>query len=127
MVLPSEYEPFAVVVNEAMLCGCPVIASNHVGAARDLVTPVCPEAVYTCGDIDTLAALLSRITAHPALLQHLRQSSLAHMKTWTPQRNVAATVDAIDCAVSHARRQKSNMDKLSVKAAKSSVSSPERS
>ncbi len=35
MVLPSEYEPFAVVVNEAMCCGCPVIASDRVGAARE--------------------------------------------------------------------------------------------
>jgi glycosyltransferase involved in cell wall biosynthesis len=41
MVLPSEYEPFAVVVNESMCCGCPVVASDRVGAGRDLVVPVC--------------------------------------------------------------------------------------
>ena len=40
MVLPSEYEPFGVVVNEASCCGCPVAASDHVGAARDLIAPV---------------------------------------------------------------------------------------
>ena len=39
MVLPSEYEPFAVVVNEAMCCACPVVASDHVGSAHDLVVP----------------------------------------------------------------------------------------
>ena len=56
MVLPSEYEPFAVVVNEAMCCGCPVAASDHVGAARDLVAPVRQEFVYRCGDVAALAA-----------------------------------------------------------------------
>jgi glycosyltransferase involved in cell wall biosynthesis len=39
MVLPSEYEPFAVVVNEAMCCGCVVITSDRVRAAYDLVVP----------------------------------------------------------------------------------------
>jgi glycosyltransferase involved in cell wall biosynthesis len=50
LVLPSVYEPFAVVVNEAMCCGCPVIVSDQVGAARDLVAPVSPQFVFpsTC-------------------------------------------------------------------------------
>ena len=39
MILPSEREPFGVVVNEAMLCGCPVAASDRVGAGYDLITP----------------------------------------------------------------------------------------
>jgi glycosyltransferase involved in cell wall biosynthesis len=34
LVLPSSYEAFGVVVNEAYLCGCPVVASDRVGAAR---------------------------------------------------------------------------------------------
>ena len=37
LVLPSSYEPFGVVVNEAMLCGCAAIASDRVGARFDLV------------------------------------------------------------------------------------------
>ena len=36
LVLPSEYEPFGVVVNEAMLCGCPVAVSDRVGRNRPL-------------------------------------------------------------------------------------------
>ena len=39
LVLPSDYEPFGLVVNEAMLCQCPVIVSDRVGARYDLVTP----------------------------------------------------------------------------------------
>ena len=32
LVLPSEYEPFGVVVNEALLCGCVAAVSDRVGA-----------------------------------------------------------------------------------------------
>ena len=34
MVLPSGYEPFAVVVNEAMCCACPVISSDRWAQRR---------------------------------------------------------------------------------------------
>tara|TARA_B100000686_G_C16761340_1_gene958889 strand:- start:393 stop:1487 length:1095 start_codon:yes stop_codon:yes gene_type:complete len=36
-VLPSEREPWGLVVNEAMACGTPVVVSNQVGCASDLV------------------------------------------------------------------------------------------
>src|SRR6267378_5765115 len=81
MVLPSEYEPFAVVVNEAMLCGCPVIVSDLVGAAQDLIAPVCREFIFPCGDIAALAALLSTIAKDRALLQGIRHLGLAHLQT----------------------------------------------
>jgi glycosyltransferase involved in cell wall biosynthesis len=123
MVLPSEYEPFAVVVNEAMLCGCPVIASDRVGAAQDLIAPVCPEFIFPCGDVEALAALLSRSAGDRALLQRIRHLGLAHLQTWTPQRNVAATVDAIERAVSRVRGQRPESKELPVGASKSSVSS----
>jgi glycosyltransferase involved in cell wall biosynthesis len=95
MVLPSEYEPFAVVVNESMCCGCPVVATDHVGAAGDLVAPVCPELIYPCGDIDALAAILERAHANRTWLSGLGCAARARMETWGPVQNIAATVEAI--------------------------------
>src|SRR5207244_3025893 len=37
LVLPSEFEPWGLVVNEALNFGLAVIASDRVGAAPDLV------------------------------------------------------------------------------------------
>jgi glycosyltransferase involved in cell wall biosynthesis len=104
MVLPSEYEPFAVVVNEAMCCGCPVAASDHVGAARDLVTPVRAEFVFAPGDVAALAALLRNAFSDRRALASLRRSAEAHMRSWSPERNVAATFESFEAAALHRAR-----------------------
>jgi glycosyltransferase involved in cell wall biosynthesis len=105
MVLPSEYEPFAVVVNEAMCCGCPVIVSDHVGAARDLVAPVRPSFIYPCGDVAALTTTLQSAIGDHALLEPLRRAVVAHMQTWSPAQNIADTMDAIRIAVSRFDRR----------------------
>ena len=99
LVLPSLYDAFGVVVNESMLCGCPVAASSHVGAARDLIAPVCPEFIFPCGDIDALAAILSNAVRDPVRLRAIGRRAIEHMRTWTPQRNVSATLEAIERSV----------------------------
>ena len=38
-ILPSTFEPWGLVVNEAMAVGCPVLVCDQVGAAPDLITP----------------------------------------------------------------------------------------
>ena len=107
MVLPSEYEPFAVVVNEAMCCRCPVVTSDHVGAARDLVTPVDAQLIYPCGNIDALAAILTKISQNRSHLQALGRAALERMQHWSPEQNIAATVEAIRIAVSRKHRHTS--------------------
>lgn len=104
MVLPSEYEPFAVVVNEAMCCGCPVIASDRVGAVGDLVVPGRTGFVYPCGDTAALAGILKEAIADPARLETLRQGALTRMQSWSPAQNIAATVEALQVAVARVQR-----------------------
>ncbi len=61
LVLPSETEPWGLVVNEAMASGALPVVSDRVGAAPDLVSGV--GEVYPCGDIRGLAAALRRALA----------------------------------------------------------------
>jgi glycosyltransferase involved in cell wall biosynthesis len=99
MVLPSVYDAFGVVVNEAMLCGCPAAASDHVGAARDLIEHGRTGFVYPCGDIDALAAILALALENRAQMSEMGAAARARMESWSPRENIDATVAAISRAV----------------------------
>lgn len=99
MILPSTYEPFAVVVNEAMCCGCPAMVSDRVGAARDLVEPIAPEFVFPAGNVELLAEKIAGVLRTPAKLRELRPVVVEHIKSWSPERNIEATVAAIEAGV----------------------------
>jgi glycosyltransferase involved in cell wall biosynthesis len=99
MILPSEYEPFAVVVNEASCCSCPVIASDRVGAATDLIAPVNPSLIYPCEDIRALSTLLNEICRDHGRLRELGRAAKDRMATWSPKETVAGTVAAIGTAL----------------------------
>jgi len=104
MVLPSEFEPFAVVVNEAMCCGCAVIASDAVGSARDLIAPVQPGFVYTRGDVSQLAAILKRHLPNRAALNELGAAFRIRMRSWSLAQHGAALVEAVQTAVARNHR-----------------------
>ena len=95
MVIPSEYDAFGLVVNEAMLCGCVVIASDKVGAVRDLISPGRTGYVYPCGDTRALASALRDAFAHPTRLAEIGQAAADRISRWSPR----ATADAIVAAV----------------------------
>lgn len=63
IVVPSHHEPWGLVVNEARLAGCYVIASDAVGAASDLLSDPVNGVVYPCGDVPALARHLATLLA----------------------------------------------------------------
>jgi glycosyltransferase involved in cell wall biosynthesis len=100
MVLPSSYDAFGVVVNEAMLCGCPVAASDHVGGARDLIAHGGTGFVYPCGNVIALAAILHLASAGSTRLSVMGRAARARMESWSPRENIEATLAAVARAVS---------------------------
>jgi glycosyltransferase involved in cell wall biosynthesis len=106
MVLPSEYEPFAVVVNEASCCGCPVAASNRVGAATDLIAPVNPDFIFPCGDVPALTELLQRALSNRTELALRGQDSLRRMQSWSASENISGALDAVERALSRNRAKR---------------------
>jgi glycosyltransferase involved in cell wall biosynthesis len=98
LVLPSEYEPFGVVVNEAMLCGCAVAASDRVGAAYDLVETGRTGFVFPCGNTEALAGFLRETLLAKDRLLQMGQAARRRMETWSPRENIEALVGAVESA-----------------------------
>lgn len=99
LVLASEYEAFGMVVNEAMLCGCPVVVSDRVGAHFDLVHEGKTGFVYSAGNVEALAAILRKILPDRGGLHQMGNAARERMKDWSPRENVQAFVEAIEKAV----------------------------
>ncbi|MFM6079283.1 MAG: glycosyltransferase, partial [Dolichospermum sp.] len=95
-ILPSDYEPFGVVVNEAMLCGSPVIVSDKVGAAYDLVRHGENGFVYPCGDINELAKILQEILPDKGRLQKMGNAATERMQSWSPKENIEAIIQSLE-------------------------------
>jgi glycosyltransferase involved in cell wall biosynthesis len=102
-VLPSEHEPFGVVVNEAMLCHCPVIISDRVGAGFDLVRETGTGFIYPSGNVDALATILSVALADRGKLKEMSRAAVMRMETWSWREHLEGTVRALEQACARAR------------------------
>ncbi|OUC12148.1 MAG: glycosyl transferase [Alkalinema sp. CACIAM 70d] len=69
-VLPSygNSETWGLAVNEAMCLGKPIIVSDHVGCAKDLVRPGHNGFIFPAGNVEALAQCLQQMLASPATL-----------------------------------------------------------
>ncbi|MDB9315229.1 glycosyltransferase [Spirulina sp. CS-785/01] len=94
LCLCSEYEPFGVVVNEAMLCQCAAIVSDQVGA-RELVDPDVTGYIYPCSDVGALSAILQNIVPQKDKLVKMQKAAQKRLETWSPLDNIKAQERAI--------------------------------
>jgi glycosyltransferase involved in cell wall biosynthesis len=97
-VLPSLFEPFGLVVNEAMLCGLPVAVSDCVGAKFDLVRPEENGYVFPAGDVEALAAILRQILPDPEKRARMGSAARQRMETWSPREYTDSVVRAVQLA-----------------------------
>jgi len=92
-VVPSLSEPWGVVVNEALACGSPVIVSDAVGAAHDLVRQGVDGTIVPAGDVDALsAALVQPLPTH--------EPGSGPIARWDYDFGVAQFVEAVQLASS---------------------------
>lgn len=85
-VLPSRYDGWGVVVNEAMAAGLPVVATNSVGAAADLVRPGENGFIVAPGDVAALAEAMMRFVDCPALAASMGQAARATARDYSIER-----------------------------------------
>jgi len=82
LCLPSREEVWGLVVNEAMACGIPVVASDACGAAKDLLIHKKTGMVFKKGDKDDLADNLLFLLDKPKQYKQISKNSLEHIKKW---------------------------------------------
>ncbi|MHC4885738.1 MAG: glycosyltransferase [Planctomycetota bacterium] len=99
MILASDDEPWAVVVNEAMACGCKVIASDRVGAAFDLICE--PETGYSfpAGDAAALTAVMAAFLGEGPCPRTAERACVDQALDWAYPRCHAAIKAAIEDAL----------------------------
>lgn len=82
-VLPSRYEPFGLVVLEAMAAGLPVVTSRQAGISA-IISPAVGHVLEDSNDAETLAKWLRILGASPELRQRMGADarSLAEAHSW---------------------------------------------
>lgn len=91
--LPSVFEPWGLAINEAMNLSRPVIVSDQVGCAPDLVAAD-NGWTFPAGDVDALAAILAQALASRPRLADMGRASVARIAGWGMEQAVQGFVHA---------------------------------
>ena len=100
-VLPSRHEPWGLTVNEAMNAARPVIVSDDVGCAPDLVFPGKTGWVYPTGNVSGLRDALAGALHHPARTAEMGRAAREHIATW----DYEADILGLRAALAHTTRK----------------------
>ena len=82
-VFPSRYEPFGIVVLEAMATALPVITAETVGAAQ-IITPQCGVVLSDPNDEKAMSQAMRDLLANPAQCKAMGQAAraIAERQNW---------------------------------------------
>lgn len=98
--LLSRHEPWGVAVNEAAASGLPLVLSDRVGAASDLLVAGRNGFLVPAGDVHEAAAALKRLAAEPALRHQFGLRSRELVRDWGYESSVDNFVAAVREATS---------------------------
>jgi glycosyltransferase involved in cell wall biosynthesis len=85
-ILPSRYDGWGVVINQALGAGLPVICSTTVGSGRDLVETGSNGFLIEPNDAVALATAMERFAQDPTLAVRFGAASRARADLFTPER-----------------------------------------
>ena len=81
-VLPSENEPWGLIINEAMCAGLAIVTAREVGAVPDLVKDGVNGKLFEAGDVGGLTESLRPLVADPAHAQAMGAESRRIIASW---------------------------------------------
>jgi glycosyltransferase involved in cell wall biosynthesis len=95
LVFPTHSDPWGLVVNEALACGCPVIATEVAGCVADLVQDGHNGYVVPAGSPTALAQAMIQMMNKPELHQQMSERSFEVSSRFTPKAWADGLVRAI--------------------------------
>ncbi|MCM8543262.1 MAG: glycosyltransferase family 4 protein [Lentisphaeraceae bacterium] len=95
-VLPSNKEPFGLVINEIMNMGKAVISTNEVAAARDLIENEKNGWIVEAGSKSELTRVLQKVLSGEYDLQRMGERSIAKISTWSFKEDVQGIFNALE-------------------------------
>jgi glycosyltransferase involved in cell wall biosynthesis len=98
--LLSRHEPWGVAVNEAAASGLPLLLSDRVGAASDLLAPGRNGFLVPAADVQEAAAGLKLLAGDHALRHELGARSRELVRDWSYETSVDNFVAAVREATS---------------------------
>jgi glycosyltransferase involved in cell wall biosynthesis len=103
VTLPSTRETWGFAVNEALACGRPVLVSDGVGCAADVIDASCGR-VFTWADPSSLPRTLDEITREPAQLSEMGRAAAKRAWCFDIKRTETELLDTLNCLFAHQRR-----------------------
>ena len=94
-VLPSVYEPFALVVNEVMNAGRAILVSDQVGCQSDLVTDGLNGRVFQARNIVALRLALESLIADPDKTREMGLRSRERINHWSFEEDIHGIREAL--------------------------------
>ena len=101
-IMPSDFEQWGLVVNEAMAASLPVIASRGVGAARSLIEDEFTGWTFDAQDAARLASLMISVSRLSA--DEMRKVTFAARKKITAEYSLDAFIDSVRRGLAMPRR-----------------------
>ncbi len=95
-VLPSRYDGWGVVLNQALGAGLPILCSDGVGAGYDLVEKGVNGEVFAAGDSGSLLRAMERLAARPERAAAQGEASSRKAREWLPEKGATKWLEVFD-------------------------------
>jgi glycosyltransferase involved in cell wall biosynthesis len=95
LLFPTHSDPWGLVVNEAMACGLPVIATDVAGCALDLVMHGYNGFLVEPGDVSGLCLAMTQLAGNAELRMQMGSASLERSQEYSPEKWADGICEAI--------------------------------
>ena len=99
-IFPTHTDPWGLVVNEAMACGLPIVATSAAGCTADLVEDHWNGRVVPAGDASRLALAMEELALRADLRVLMARRSRERIQQYSPEACAAGFANAVvSCGV----------------------------